>query len=139
MTIMNHRVALIISVLVLSIAFTIFIGLYMARPWDDNYAYKNISGYLSLSMFMLWAISPYIGLSFLTLIFKKHRLAIIGFMIGTFIISLFGVYGLIDTSFLHIDAQGGLIFIFLPIYQWFATIILVGICIFLKRYNHANA
>jgi len=136
---MNVFVKIVISILVVSIVFTLYIGIYMAQPWGDNYAYQNVFGYIFLVIFMLFAISPYLGLVLLIRIFRKYRAALIGFLIGVSLISLFGMYALIDTAFIHIDAQGALIFIFLPILQWFALIILTAICFFLRRFNNTNA
>ena len=38
-------------------ASTIGLGIYSAQPWGDNYAYRDISGYLGLIIFIGWSIS----------------------------------------------------------------------------------
>ncbi len=37
---------------------------------------------------------------------------------GTILICSLSVAAVVDTVFIHIGAQGGLVFLFLPIYQW---------------------
>ena len=47
-------------------------------------------------------------------------------MIGALIISLGGVALYVDAALLHRDAQGALVFIAVPFYQWIIIGILVG-------------
>jgi hypothetical protein len=35
---------------------------------------------------------------------------------------------LLDAFFIHLDAQGALVILFLPIYQWLAAFLLILIC-----------
>jgi hypothetical protein len=35
---------------------------------------------------------------------------------------------LVDAFFIHLDAQGALVILFLPIYQWLAAFLLILIC-----------
>jgi hypothetical protein len=35
---------------------------------------------------------------------------------------------LVDAFFIHLDAQGALVILFLPIYQWLAAVLLILIC-----------
>jgi large-conductance mechanosensitive channel len=56
-------------------------------------------------------------------------------LICMLIISLFADYTLFDTMFIHIDAQEGLVFLFLPIYQWLAFFILLFICAAVNKFT----
>ena len=49
-------------------------------------------------------------------------------MAGAGLITVFGIVLYVDAVFIHIDAQGALVFLFLPAYQWFAAGILVVLC-----------
>jgi hypothetical protein len=35
---------------------------------------------------------------------------------------------LVDAFFIHLDAQGALVILFLPLYQWLAAFLLIIIC-----------
>lgn len=93
------------------------LAIYAARPWGDNYAYQEISDYVLLAGFVVWALSPYIYLFF----FAGRRSARLTNVFGAAVAVLICVVGtavVFDTVFIHPDAQGGLIFLFMPAYQW---------------------
>lgn len=102
---------------------TIISGVSMARPWGDNYAYQDVSGYLGLFLFLTWAASPYIYLYWMSRKLNVSGPFKLARLILTTIVCVGGIYIVVDSTFIHLDAQGGLIFVFLPVYQW----ILVGI------------
>ncbi len=95
----------------------------MAQPWGNNYAYQQLADYLVLVMFLAWAVSPY--LYFLRRVneSKTSRCFRIVRFITAVLICGIGVTVIMDTS-IHSDAQGALVFLFLPIYQW------IGVSIF---------
>jgi hypothetical protein len=101
---------------------------YAAQPWGNNYAYQNFIGYVMLVIFVGWAVSPYL---FILLAIRREMRDNKGLRISLLIvISLFCMASMaiiFDTVFVHIDAQGGLVFLFLPIYQWVAIGLLVFI------------
>jgi len=74
--------------------------------------------------FGAWAIFPYLILSLLLLISDKTRLQSIVAFVGSLILVLFGVGALFDGFFVHLDAQNGLLFIFIPIWQLIGGFIL---------------
>jgi len=110
-------------VLVLAVAglvATVAIALRMAQPWGDNYAYESAGGYLVLSGFLAWAASPYLyllGMAMRGGLPVPVRLCTLA---AALLVSVGGVLLLVDAAFVHIDAQGGLVFIVLPVYQWLA-------------------
>jgi hypothetical protein len=106
---------------------------YAAQPWGDNYAYKGFSDYLTLFGYMLWAISPYFMLAIIFHGFRHHPSASLVALVGTVLIVLASAALLIDAIFVHIDAQGGLIFLFLPIPQWLAALFLGLICLIVYK------
>jgi len=103
--------------------------LYGAMP-------DSLEGILFTLVISLLMISPQY---LLYRLFKRHGKKIFREIILFLqvIISAVGIWGYYDTSFVHIDAQGALIFIFLPIYQ-IMTIILAWLLLaivnfFLKK------
>jgi hypothetical protein len=70
--------------------------------------------------------------------FRAYRKSLVISSLGALLIVIFGIAVLINTMFIHVDAQGGLVFLFLPIYQWLAILVLVFICWLLKRSGFAN-
>ena len=120
-------------ILISAMIFTIAIMVYAAQPWGDNYAYKTYYDYLTLIGYMLWAISPYFMLAIIFHGFRHHPSASLTALVGTVLIVLASAALLIDAFFVHIDAQGGLIFLFLPIPQWFAALFLGLICLIISK------
>jgi hypothetical protein len=119
--------------ILITAVFTWAMSVYVAQPWGDNYAYQKISDYLSLFYMMLWETSPFALVAFLLRYSFKNKITIIIFSLGIFIILLLSAFILIDTNFIHLDAQGGLVFLFLPFYQWIAILVLLTICLIVQR------
>jgi hypothetical protein len=72
--------------------------------------------------FMVWGVSPYLYLAALNRWMKAP-----GPMRATLIIAvlagLIGIWMLFDATFLNLDAQSGLAFLFTPLWQWFLLLI----------------
>jgi len=115
--------------------FTFAILIFAAQPWGDNYAYSKFSDYFKLTGMILWSISPYLAMFIALLVFSKKKVLIKTFSVCIFVISLFAGLILFDTMFIHIDAQGGLVFLFLPIYQWLAFFVLLLICAIVYKFS----
>ena len=111
-----NKVILILACL--SLAITLISGIYMAQPWGDNYAYQKPGGYLSLFLFLAWACSPYLLLMLVSRNTSASMALTSTRLLGALIICIGGIFILTDIAFFNTDAQGGLVFIFLPIYQW---------------------
>ena len=105
---------------------TLAIGLHsMSRPYS-----------ISALGFIVWAVSPY---SLLALLIKatKSKAAIFGVLALCILTSLFGLGLIIDAMYIHLDAQGGLIFIFAPLWQWVGLFILAIPVLILNMVNNA--
>jgi hypothetical protein len=59
---------------------------------------------------------------------RNHPLIISIASIGTLLIVIGAAAVLADAFFIHLDAQGSLVILFLPIYQWLAALLLLLIC-----------
>ncbi len=88
-----------------------------------TYASGGVSGLLS--GFTIWSVLPY-----LILVFISYRAQSVRTLLAVTILSvvcILSTYLYFDSLFVHPDAQGALIFLFLPLYQLFATIVGFGI------------
>jgi len=106
----------------------IIIGVVMAQPWGDNYVYQDAKGYVALGLMLLFALVPYVGLLLCSRLFVRSVGASRSFMIGALLISIVGVAGYFHTAFINLDAQGGLIFLVMPVLQLLAGFTLVVSC-----------
>lgn len=127
------------SFLLVICIFTIAMGIYAAQPWGDNYAYSKWEDYFSLAGMILWSISTYIGIFIVLRIFARKMILIKTYTIGMLTIALLSSFILFDTNFIHIDAQGGLVFLFLPIYQWLSFFLLLFICAIVFKFSRMRA
>ena len=86
---------------------TIIIGLKMA------------DSLLSLGTWVIvgFAITPYVFLLYLTKNVSHHT-SLIVIIVLSIITGIFGIWALLDSMFIHPDAQGGLAFIAIPALQW---------------------
>ncbi|GAB3510015.1 hypothetical protein GCM10027400_12600 [Pseudoxanthomonas daejeonensis] len=119
--------------LCLVMAASVALAIRMARPWGDNYAYQEFSGYVGLGMFMLWAILPLAALAWAARWFRHARIASWVYAIGACGIALSGLYVYVDAALIHIDPQGGLVFMFVPLVQWGAALGLAAVCAVVRR------
>lgn len=118
----------------LVVAAMVGLAIDMARPWGDNYAYQGIADYLRLAAFLLWAISPLAALAVGAGLFRRARMASRVFVAGAIVIALAGVFAYVDAALLHPDAQGGLVFLFAPLFQWGAVLCLGAVCAVLRHW-----
>ena len=118
-----QTISLILAVL--AALTTVSVGIYMAQPWGDNYAYQSVSGYAVLMLFLFWALAPYIYLIWQSLQKQPTDRLVFAALVSSVVVCVGGVVLLIDTAFVNMDAQGGAILMFLPIYQW----LVIGVCL----------
>jgi hypothetical protein len=111
---------------------TLAIALYMSQPWGDNYAYQDASGYRFLGGMLLWAVSPYAALALGARLLRGSRLALQVLAGGALLIGLAAMVPYVDAAFVHLDPQGGLVFIFAPLVQWAGVLALGVACTVLR-------
>ena len=104
---------------------TFILFLYTSELWIKNAIELKALAWLS------WVVSPYLLLLFAVWFFRKNKIIRNVLFVGTLLIVLPGIIGYIDAFFIHMDAQGGLIFIFLPLYQICLTGIFILIAVFI--------
>lgn len=134
---MNQRIAkkTIRLLASLGVIATVTLSIYAAQPWGDNDAYQDISGYLLLTVFVAWAISPYAYLFRSAGRHSPNRMSNLFRVAVTLLICIGGIAVVFDTVFIHPDAQGGLVFILLPVYQWLVIGVLKLILVSVRPKN----
>ena len=95
------------------------------------YAMGSPSSIIRLG-FVAWVVSPYGLLAFLIKA-ASSKAAIIGVLILSVLTSLFGLISMIDATYIHHDPQGGLIYIFVPLWQWVGLLISALLVLLLSK------
>ena len=70
--------------------------------------------------------------------YRENRLPLVTALSGAGLITVCGIVLYIDAVFINPDAQGALVFLFLPVYQWIATGILVLLCRTVRKWEHPD-
>lgn len=88
--------------------------------WVDviDIDFKAATSVLDITWLIVWPITPYIFLLALCRKTNYSKSQLKALLFGSVIVSLFGVVIFTDSIFIHPDAQSGLTFLFVPIYQW---------------------
>jgi hypothetical protein len=82
--------------------------------------------------FSLWGISPWIYVIFLA--FFNGNIKFLKAITGLELVAGgVGIAGMVDVSYFHPDAQGGLVFIFLPLYQILFLVIATPFILFFTK------
>ncbi|MGE0373477.1 MAG: hypothetical protein AB7Q01_16580, partial [Gammaproteobacteria bacterium] len=90
----------------------------MAMPWSGSAPYDNLAGYLGLAKVVSWALSPYAWFYFSSYWQKRHPRLIRWRLALALMLGVGGLCLYVDAVFIHLDAQGALVFLFIPLYQW---------------------
>lgn len=125
--------------LILAMIVTIAIMIYAAHPWGENYANQTLTDYVYLVAFSFWSIVPYLALMIFIHLFRDYKLSHHIVNGGTGLIILASLVFLIDSVFIRPDVQGAHIFLFLPIYQWLAILLLGIIAAVVFQLNKKSA
>jgi len=67
--------------------------------------------------FIAWAVSPYGYLAIMAKLVSKS-VSYVAVLVLSLLIGGFGMWAFVDAMFIHIDAQGGLVYIAAPLWQW---------------------
>lgn len=90
---------------------------------------SGMSSFLNVGFDILFVISPifpYIVMGYFLTIKSDSYRKVIFKGITILVVSIFGLYGMIDIVYIHPDAQGGIALAILPFLQIFAFIVLTG-------------
>jgi len=84
-------------------------------------------------LFFAWSVSPLVMLTRLVRRHADHPLGAV-LLCATAIASVaFGIWALINAFVIHLDPQSGLVFVFLPVWQWAAVGLAAGVSVWLGR------
>lgn len=72
--------------------------------------------------FIGWAVSPYAYLAFMARLVTE-KASWIAVCLLALLAGAFGVWALVDAMYIHPDAQGGLAFAVVPLWQWLALLL----------------
>ena len=106
---------------------TIAIGLYTV---DDRYTLVAVA-------IITWSVSPYALLALLIKL-SISKLAQIASLAISIMAIVFGLALIIDAMFIHLDAQGGLIYLVAPLWQWVGLLILTLPVVFLNKEGNSK-
>ena len=93
---------------------------YATQPWSPDFTFDRI-----LSGYTIWILSPFFLMGIPALILNFSKSSSKAYFIGSLIVTLIVLVSYIDAFFIHLDAQGALIFIFMPGYQIIGYIIVL--------------
>jgi len=102
--------------------------------WFERYA-AGTNGPFSFDAFAVWVAAP----SFVMLIPVVLANTVKAQVVVLVLSSLLVVGGLLlywDAMFLHVDAQGALVFLFIPLYQFVAVVVVLCGVIFVRARAH---
>jgi hypothetical protein len=102
--------------LVLGVGAIATIGLMI---WEAQWN-TGLIEWLMVAGFAVWAGSPYVTLAVLNALSRSPASRLI-LLAGSLVIVGGGLPAYYDAFFVHLDAQSGLVFVFIPLYQWTAT------------------
>ncbi len=117
-------------ILVFSVLFTALIMLLAGNP-------SSAGWWKGMPSFFGWACLPYGMLLFLNNIYRGVFRKDLALLITTTVVTGFAVLMLLNVFFIHIDIQGGLVFLFLPAYQAVIAVIggLIGLALHQRSLN----
>jgi hypothetical protein len=130
------------TIVVLSIGLiaSLVLWLYIVIPQVGKDDVMNTTDIKLTVLLLLLLISPYISLIMFLWHFNHSRTSLLVLAAGSFLITAFGIAALADSWYINPDAQSAISLFIVPVFQWIALILLVGICKFVKnRDNEADA
>lgn len=81
------------------------------------------SGLAFIAGLMAWCVSPYAVLAFAAGAMRASRRGLVTLLVTTILVAGAAAAAYVDTFFIHLDAQGALILLFMPVWQWVAVVI----------------
>lgn len=125
--------AAVFALLAAGMLVTLGMMIYAAQPWGDNYAYQSLAGYLGLLLFMGWCLSPYVALMVAAAWLGTSRRGRWLVAMAALVTTAVGLWAITDAVVIHTDAQSGLIFVVLPLYQWLVVVLVLALGFWLTR------
>ena len=83
--------------------------------WAASWSWSGLAFMLSL---MAWCVSPYVPLGFASRKPRASRRSAVALLVTVVAVAAFAAMVYVDAFFIHLDAQGALVFLFVPVVQW---------------------
>ena len=113
---MNDRLVLVVRVIAAASA----AGVLALMVWAMTFSLERLAFVAGL---MAWCISPYAVLAFAAGGMRASRRALVALLVATILVAGAAAAAYVDAFFIHLDAQGALILLFMPVWQWVAVVI----------------
>ena len=114
--------SLSVCLAILASVVTFGIMLYAGEP-------SSIEWWFAALFFAAWGVSPYACLAIISVRVREKGVASLVSLIGVCALAGFGLYAYLDGFFVHLDAQNGLLFVFIPFLQWVGCVLVGAICL----------
>ena len=88
--------------------------------WAASWSWSGLAFMVSL---MAWCVSPYVPLGFASRKPRASRKSAVALLVTAVVVAAFAAIVYVDAFFIHLDAQGALILLFMPVWQWVGTVI----------------
>ena len=88
--------------------------------WAMTFSWSGLAFVLGL---MAWCVSPYALLAFAAGAMRVSRRGAIALLVTTILVAGAAAAAYVDAFFIHLDAQGALILVFMPVWQWVGAIV----------------
>ncbi len=88
--------------------------------WAMTFSWSGLAFVLGL---MAWCVSPYALLAFAAGAMRVSKRGAIALLVTTVLVAGAAAAAYIDAFFIHLDAQGALILVFMPVWQWVGAVI----------------
>jgi hypothetical protein len=88
--------------------------------WAMTFSWSGLGFVLAL---MAWCVSPYALLAFVAGAMRASRRGAVALLVTTLLVAGAAAVAYIDAFFIHLDAQGALILVFMPVWQWVGAVV----------------
>lgn len=88
--------------------------------WAMTFSWSGLAFVLGL---MAWCVSPYALLAFAAGAMRVSRRGAVALLVTTVLVAGAAAAAYVDAFFIHLDAQGALILVFMPVWQWVGAVI----------------
>lgn len=88
--------------------------------WAASWSWSGLAFMVSL---MAWSVSPYVPLGFASRKPRASRGSAVALLVTAVVVAAFGAAVYVDAFFIHLDAQGALVFLFVPVLQWVGALL----------------
>ena len=112
------------------------IWLYSVIPQVNDDSVMSQTDIKLTVIILLLVVSPFIALMMFLWHFVHTQKSLLVLLIGAFLITAFGVAAMADSILINPDAQSAMALFIVPVFQWIALILVVGICKYVKNLDN---